>query len=180
MSQEGDRPNPFAGLEREVGVPVGFIVRLVHEPNHWSMVIKLHALIEAFLGRVLARELRRPAMEQFVDRLPMGRAKGQGRIALAVSLGLLIKSEVATLEALSDLRNRYVHDPTNAARTIAELHASSPRDRQASLEKAFPALHPRRAAVNDDDEWMGRVFMGGVEVLAALSIARDDQLRKLT
>jgi hypothetical protein len=163
-------------LEKEVGVAAGTFRQLFVSTDDWTMVLKLHALLEAALARVIVHELGRPALEDFVDRLQMGQRRGNGRLALAVGLGLLDREDVQLLEGLGQLRNAYAHDPCNASKSLPALLDGLDANRRAEVERRLPALD-----VAPKDRQTGcrlRVLLAAVSVLAVLTFERERQLRR--
>ena len=57
--------------ELELGIPRGFMVRLLTEPDDWSFVIKLHGLLEAAMAAKVLEILRRPELAMPIRRLQM-------------------------------------------------------------------------------------------------------------
>jgi hypothetical protein len=93
------------GYEDTLGVPQEFIRRLLFEPDDWSFVLKLHALLEGALNRKLLELIGKPALEK-----PFRRIQMRTMIAFAESLAAISKRAALFLEGLGELRNRLVHD----------------------------------------------------------------------
>lgn len=167
----------FGLIETEVGVEEGTLQALGRSTDHWAMVLKLHAVIEAALGRVIVEELERPELAAVVDRMQMGHRKGTGRFAMAAALGLLERDDCRRIEGLSMLRNRYAHDPANAALSIPALLETLPQPNRDEIESRLP---PRADAspMELEHEWRGRVWIGAMDVLSAVLVARVLQIEK--
>ncbi len=105
-------------LLASVGITEDFFWSLGDESD-WSLVIKMHALFEAVVGRLVVGRLNKPGLEDVVSNLEFNNMKS-GKVAFARALGLLESEDVAFLRGLSELRNRLVHDIRNVNFSIAD------------------------------------------------------------
>ncbi|MEZ5541063.1 MAG: hypothetical protein R3F42_03370 [Pseudomonadota bacterium] len=80
-----------AELEEGLGLAKGFFVRLVTEDD-WSFVIKLHALYEAAISKLITEKFGESRLESFVSRLELG-DRARGKLRLAKDLELLDEEE---------------------------------------------------------------------------------------
>jgi hypothetical protein len=122
-------------IEIDIGVPVGFLDSIPNE-HDWSLVIKLHAVIESALDRVIAGALqpRSEQLSRFVSDLPLrGRTS---RLRLARLLGVIGKDEHQFIETLQELRNDFAHDPKSVGATL-ENYLSARSDQRAHLENVL-------------------------------------------
>jgi len=109
MSTEEAMSATLRNLETDLGLPEGFCEGLRNEDD-WSFVIKLHALFEAAVTRLLVANLRQDALLGVFSQLEMGSGKDKGKIAFASALGILTAEEKRFLKLLGELRNDLVHD----------------------------------------------------------------------
>ncbi len=105
-------------LEENSGLKKGFFLGLVAEDD-WSFIIKIHALYEAAVSKLITERIGEEALEAFFSRLELG-DKSRGKLRLAKDLGLLDEDERKFIYALSEIRNDFVHDVRN---TNADLEA---------------------------------------------------------
>jgi hypothetical protein len=80
--------------------------------DDWTLIVKLHAMIETALNGALMRELEKPALDSIIAKLDTSN-QSTGKIALAKALGILPKASVTFIQKLSELRNLCVHDIRN-------------------------------------------------------------------
>jgi hypothetical protein len=113
-------------LEVEIGLKEGFYQRLRTEDN-WSFLIKLHALIETSLSHLLSNYIlisvkstssnpsgvpNEKSLNDYFSWLETG-DKRTGKVALAVSLGIITKEQQKFICLISELRNKLVHRVEN-------------------------------------------------------------------
>ncbi len=98
----------LAELERKLEVPEGLFFRLRDEAEDWSFLIKVQALIEASLDHLIKRELNRPELHAFIEKL--GYNGRLGKLELIRSLKLLDKVHFDYLDLLAKFRNDMAHD----------------------------------------------------------------------
>jgi hypothetical protein len=99
-------------FEKRLGIRHGFFNELICE-NDWSFVIKLHAFFEASLTHAICASLGRPELEDVISRLDTSN-KNFGKIAFVKQLRLLEKPQRRYITALSELRNKLVHNINSA------------------------------------------------------------------
>ena len=100
-------------LESELELKSGFFDSLdSEEENDWSFIIKAHALAEAAASHLLTKQFRKPELADLFSRLDMSN-KATGKAAFIKAMGLLGEHERRFISALSELRNRLVHDVRN-------------------------------------------------------------------
>ena len=98
---------PLLEMDAAVGLPRGFLVRLLDEDD-WSFVVKIHAVLEAAVSQLLGEALGDPRLRHALEYLPMGESK-TGKLALAASLDLISTQEKKFIKTVSELRNRLAH-----------------------------------------------------------------------
>lgn len=79
--------------------------------DDWSLIIKLHALLEAAMSQLLVSKIDR-SIKAVIERLPLSdNSIGKGRMAL--EMGLISESQYRFLRKFSELRNSLVHKVEN-------------------------------------------------------------------
>jgi hypothetical protein len=96
------------GIEKELGIPAGFLERLVREDD-WSLVIKCHTLADLAVTHLIVTRLDEPALEPLLKSLTYADTR-RGKLAFARALQLLSDEEAKMVDALRLLRNRLAHD----------------------------------------------------------------------
>ena len=107
-------------LEGHVGLSVGFILGCLQEDD-WSMVIKMHALLEASLSRIIVYALGDDRLSDIITRVDFGDAK-KGKVKIASTLGLIEKDEARFLRWFTELRNTLVHNVSNVNFNFKEYY----------------------------------------------------------
>jgi len=105
-------------LEREIGIPPGFLARLP-EQDDWSFVVKLHALIEAAATHLLVAKLDYPELAEVLSNMELSNRK-TGKLAFIKALELVDSDCRAWVQKLSELRNLLVHDVRNAGVALVD------------------------------------------------------------
>lgn len=98
----------LASIEKDFGLPTGFIKTLFKEPSDWSFVIKLYALLETGTTYFLTNELAKPQLRDILLRMDMCE-----RINIIKALNILDTERRLFLRKFSELRNLIVHDIKN-------------------------------------------------------------------
>lgn len=98
-------------LEKALGVERGFFNKLSEEDD-WSMIIKLHSLIEAAISELLAKRLNKDVLIDAFSNMELSNKKS-GKMAFVKALNLLEEPERRYISSLSELRNRLVHNVKN-------------------------------------------------------------------
>lgn len=94
-----------------LGIPVSFLNRLGTDDD-WTVVIKLHAMLEAGLNRIIGNALADPRLSDIIARLDTG-DRQKGKLAFAKALELVPGESRNLIRMLSELRNELVHDVRN-------------------------------------------------------------------
>lgn len=103
-----------SGIERlqtRIGLEKDFFKNLL-EDDDWSFVIKLHALIEAVCSGLLTFHFNEPKLGRIFSRIELS-DKTKGKIQFLKETGLIDEFDRKYIAALSELRNRFVHDVKN-------------------------------------------------------------------
>jgi len=96
-------------LENSIGIQEGFFKYLADSKFDWSFVVGLYAFLESALTALIVKELGKEQLHEAIGGLPMGHSQ-HGKIALIKRLLLLSEDAVKFIQALAELRNRFVHD----------------------------------------------------------------------
>lgn len=100
-------------LESELGLKSGFFNGLQSEDD-WSFVIKCHALMETACSFLLTAYFNKPNYGDIFSRIEMSDTK-KGKVAFLKEAGLVIPEEAKFIIALSELRNKLVHNISEVA-----------------------------------------------------------------
>lgn len=130
-----DQDEILQALEKDLGLPPGFCVRL-NEEDDWSFVIKLHALLESAASHFLTRAIGREELADIFTRIAMS-DKRTGKIAFIRQLNLLPVGHTKFIEGLSEIRNQVVHQIANVEFSLVEYFKAQEAKRN---EKQFAAL----------------------------------------
>src|SRR5262245_52386097 len=79
-------------LQQEIGIDQFFLENLFNEPDDWSFVIKLNALVEATLTHLLTETLGRPELRTAFANTDLANIRS-GKLVFADALGLLGSDE---------------------------------------------------------------------------------------
>jgi hypothetical protein len=119
-------PQLISELEKDVGVSEGFFSQIIHEDD-WSLIIKLHGLIEAGLTQILSTYFGDPRLEQLFSRMNIsGR---NGKLSFIQALDLLPERNIKFIRELSEIRNQIVHRITNVNFSIEDYFKSLDRQK---------------------------------------------------
>jgi hypothetical protein len=81
--------------------------------DDWTLIVKLHAMIETCLNGALVKELDRTGLASVIAKLDTSNPS-TGKVAFAKALGgIMPKDSAVFLQKLSELRNLCVHDVRN-------------------------------------------------------------------
>jgi hypothetical protein len=157
-------------LEEEVGLSPGFLNRLWHEDD-WSFVIKAHALLEAAIAHYIADGIRRPGIDDFVAKMPIG-----GRVSkreLGVVLGVLTNQQGTFVDAISKIRNRLAHNPRNAGLTLSDYVANLGQQERSQLASALNGILATRGNTDFTANLKAGAFVGFMVILADMYLRRS-------
>jgi hypothetical protein len=94
-------------MERDLGLGPGFLADLILEDDDWSLMIKVHAFVEAALTHLLTVSIGHEELRELFSKMPMGTQTG--KVAFARALGLIDGDMAKFLGLLGRLRNAYAH-----------------------------------------------------------------------
>jgi hypothetical protein len=130
--QRAERLALYEGLERRLGIPVGFIESLVSEPDDWAYIVKLAVLCEAAVTHALVGNLKDTANErEWYDHFS-GLASGR-RLELAFRLGLLSRVDRDALDAIAQIRNSFAHEVRNLGGSLSVFFQACSADKKVEL-----------------------------------------------
>ena len=99
-------------MEGRLGLPASFLDEVSKESD-WTLVIKLHAMIESALNELLIIRFNAPEeLKGVIARIDTGDTQ-RGKIAFAHKFGWVEKHEMTFVCNFSTLRNFLVHDAKN-------------------------------------------------------------------
>lgn len=148
--------------------------------DDWSLVIKLHALVEASLTQLLLSRTD-DALEKVIERLPLSdNSIGKGRMAL--DMGLISDSQYRFLRKFSELRNDLVHKISNVDFDLLNyVERLDPNQRKGW--KIMLSWSPPEAPVNapnDEDLTYPRAGLYLSVLRLVMVMATDEQLARMT
>jgi hypothetical protein len=126
-------------LEVEIGLPIGFLKRLMEEDD-WSFVIKSTVLIEAAISTWLADHLQQEELKKPLSFLDIGNPK-YGKLALTSSLGLTTPFDRRFLSALVELRNKLAHGIENISFSFDAYTLSLDPNQKKSFAKSISYVY---------------------------------------
>jgi hypothetical protein len=109
----------LAEMEPRLGLPNGFIVRLLNDDD-WSFVIKMHALLESTVTVVLANLFHHDEVQNALAQVEM-----HHKIKMLSALNVFSSAERGALRALSTLRNDLVHNVEQVTFSFTEYLKNS-------------------------------------------------------
>jgi len=139
--------NRIIDLEKNIGVPPGFVEALVNEDD-WSFIIKLHALFEAACTHLLLFHFNEPGIAIVISRLELS-DKAKGKLALLKGAELLGNDDRAFISKLSELRNSLVHDVTNTEYSLIGLVESFNSNQLTKFARTFSPFEARLLEIQE-------------------------------
>jgi hypothetical protein len=166
----------IADLENEIGVPVGFFGGLLNEDG-WSFVIKLHAFFEGLLSNLLAQSLHREELRDVFSHIELSNIRS-GKLVFAQKMYLLDQPAITFIRALSELRNKLVHDPRNVTFDMDEYVHGMDSNQRKTFRKNFGIAFPNE--VDDqreldtllDGKPQAVLYLGALKLVYNLSLNR--------
>lgn len=108
----------YSSLEKRLGIPDGFIDRLIRIEDDWGFIVQTAVLCEATVTHVLVahacKDGRPDVWYDHFSRLP-----NHQRLSLANSLGLLDAKDQSALDAVATIRNAFAHDVANLGGSLS-------------------------------------------------------------
>lgn len=126
----------YAGLEARLGIPNGFIDRLIDIPNDWGFIVQTAVLCEAAVTHALVEHARhgdQPAVwYDHFSRLPNNQ-----RLSLAYRLDLFDAKDRNRLGAIATIRNAFAHDVANLGGSLSSFFATCSPKMKVELASAL-------------------------------------------
>ncbi|CRM21545.1 hypothetical protein [Pseudomonas sp. 58 R 12] len=149
------------------------------EDDDWSLVIKLHALIEASLTQLIVSKTD-DALQKVVERLPLSdNSIGKGRMAL--DMGLISDSQYRFLRKFSELRNDLVHKVSNVDFNLQQyvdcLDSNQRKGWKTMLAWSLPGAPDQTP--NDEDLLYPRTGLYLSVLRLVMVMATDEQLARI-
>ena len=107
-----------AALESLLAIPPGFFTELLMADD-WSFVVKLHALVESALTRLLEVAIAPDLPLEFLVSLDLSGGR-HSKLQLLRLLGLIDSDGMKFVRGLSKIRNRLVHNVTHVGFIIKD------------------------------------------------------------
>jgi len=129
--EDKDEQNLFERMNEEakqfsalIGIPDSTIIDIYKAPSDWEFILKIDALLEAAVRRVVKASLLgsdlvdEDRLERFVDALPM-----RGRTSLIELLRATpcADTEIQLIDCVRRLRNGFAHDITEINSSLIEV-----------------------------------------------------------
>lgn len=135
-------------IEKELSIPKGFFECLIKEDD-WSLIIKLHSLIEAAVTHLIVKEIARPELEDVVANLALSDYR-TGKMVFLRDLGLLNPYH-KYVQQLSKIRNDFVHNISNVRLSLKEYLDNKP-DQGKEFYKVIRDVHKKLGLKNSPQE----------------------------
>lgn len=131
-------------LETRLGVSQGVFQSLRDDQNSWSFLVRIVVFIQAAMAHAVAHKLGRPELESYFAEMHLGARHG-GLLQLAEKVQVIDSRDIAFVEALGLVRNRFAHKLANINRHLAVFFADLPKkDFETLMRKLVPGLHPEK------------------------------------
>jgi hypothetical protein len=142
---DGGMPGAWADvalwMEQSIGIPK-LVLDSLFADDDWTLIVKLHAMIETGLNNALTIRLGSPALSSIIEKLDTSNQK-TGKIAFAKALKMLTGESCGFLQRLSELRNFCVHDAKNFTFDLsAHLAAMEESKREGWFKSMMHEMHP--------------------------------------
>jgi hypothetical protein len=132
----------------------------------WTLIVKLHAMVETALNTAIAAHFKEPALERIIAKLDTSNM-ATGKVAFAKALDAISKPSATFIQKLSELRNHCVHDIRNFGFTLDAYESGLEKDKRKELFKAIEgAMEPQSPAVTLKD----KLFVATITVIASLRV----------
>ena len=173
-----------AKIENELGLPTNFLWNLRHDDD-WSVIIKLHALIETAVTHLLVRYFGHDELEDVFSNMELGNVRA-GKVVFLSKLNCLEESQRGFIRRLSELRNQLVHDIRNVRFSLtehvtklsSERYEAFLRDHAIDKEKA-----PSRAWVQENSKQVflvtGIICLSSIYLEKELAMTKQEIIQKI-
>jgi hypothetical protein len=128
----------FAQLER---IGISRTLQIGSDDDNWSLLIKLHTLIEASLNQLITSYLGDERLLPIITRLETGNSS-TGKLAFLSALDLLSSPCRSFIKHFSELRNDLVHNVKNLEFNLDAYVAAMDKQRKKNLIDAIQTMIP--------------------------------------
>jgi len=132
--------------------------------DDWTLIVKLHAMIETGLNGALLRELEKPALATIVAKLDTSN-QATGKVAFAKALGILSDPSAKFIQQLSELRNKCVHDVRNFNFNLIKYLGELKEERRKEILK-----HVNKMAKTTPSCPQEGLLIGGMSIMSELMV----------
>ena len=115
MTSSEEAQQEVIEIEKKLGLPKDFILSIISNDNDWEFIIKLHSLIETLINQLISHIFGKE-LEGDLSRLNI-----RIKLSMIYKKGFISKKQLAFLENLSVLRNRYVHNIKNIVLDLKKI-----------------------------------------------------------
>src|SRR6266496_1060873 len=123
-------PTPFEAIllaELNLGLPPMSFYKLMKEPDDWSFVLKLHAILESALTRLLEKRLHDDGFDAYTNFV------GKAQLAFELQEVALDKEYQGFYFALNSLRNLFAHNAKYICADLRTVLLSIPHAKRRSV-----------------------------------------------
>lgn len=159
-------------LQAKIGLKESFFKSLLYDTDDWSFVIKLHALIEAVCASLLTFHFNEPKLGNIFSRLELS-DKAKGKVRFLEETGLIDKFDKKFIYALSELRNKLVHDVKNCNIKLNDLTQSYDKNQMKNFAYNFGILEARSNHFNNVAKGLGISSSKRINDIDFLNIAKE-------
>jgi hypothetical protein len=153
----------FAWMKKTLGFdPKGNIAQ-----DDWTLIVKLHAMVETALNAALVNQLAAPKVAGVIAKLDTSNT-ATGKVAFAKALEILDRSSIVFLQKLSELRNFCVHDIRNFEFNIDRYVASLRDDKRNELVK--PVMKTVKNEFKKSTSFREALYVGVMQIMMELHI----------
>lgn len=161
-------------LDKRLQIPIGYTGSVYKEENDWSFIIKLAVLAEAAVTHALVLHLKNDQLyDHFAD------VSNYKRLELALTLGIIEKSDKDALDILASVRNSFAHNVKNLDGSLENYFLSLHPERQVEIQTKLARLEGKnKPKVGDDMKGHAQFFklmVYAAVVRPLLSIATQGQ-----
>jgi hypothetical protein len=184
QDQVAEQLECIRGFEVELGVPLGFFEKLLHEDD-WSFLIKLHALVEAASTNVLTEALNRPELRDQLARTPLSDSES-GKLPMMKSLGIVSTPYRGFIRKLSELRNRAVHNVEHTSMSLKSMVVDASKEKRVALADALGvgvrSIETRRELLAENPRgliWISALCLISMLALHKVRLVSNNKIKEL-
>ena len=167
-------------IGNELKAPPGFLHGIIKESD-WSLIVKLHALVESAVTYLLCKGLDRPELEGIFSRIELSNNK-TGKLAFTRELKLLQKHHRSFIRALSEIRNFLVHNVAHLDFDISKYIDRLSKNKRIEFVRAISGCFKGPIEINgksipgdkfiaDNPKW--GIWFSAMDLLSEVYIQRE-------